>query len=188
MPDTGDPPTDTHSPSGADRDYVGEMNNLVAAETGHGPYVSRIVAEHVVAKLRALDPDLLNGWLQVGAEQFVWQMINDRDRSTRARARAAKPRTAFAEAAEKYATGDASALDGWLDVPYTLDGGTRKRMGDLTSDDLLEVAASYETRAANNRLEAMWLRAIAKRVGSGKVADHFTDDQLADMRASLTGQ
>jgi hypothetical protein len=100
------------------RNYVAELRALIDAETNHGAYVPRQVAEKLVAYLRETDPELLSGWLDDQAEHFIWQMINDRDRSRRAQGKERANRVAFAVAAGQYAEGDAAALGAFLDMPF----------------------------------------------------------------------
>lgn len=172
----------------SDRDYAAEMRTLIDAETSGGPYVSPQVAEHIVNKLRATDPDLLNGWLQAQAVNFVRHAINLRDCSTRSHARATSGRSAFAAAAELHEAGAADAMSGWLDVVHPLEDGTRKRIADMTAVDLLAVADDYDARARENGLHAAFLKAIAKKVRKGKVSDHFDDAKLAQLWRSISGQ
>lgn len=167
------------------RDFAAEMRALIDAETATGPYVSRVVAAHVVEKLRATDRDLLDGWLDAQAETFVWQLINDRDRSMRAHARTARPRREFGDAAAEHQGGKPQALVRWLTVPFAVADGSRKRLAEMTADDLLFGADAYDSRAEENRMTAVFLRAIARKVGAGVVRDHFTDEQLTAMWSSL---
>jgi hypothetical protein len=169
-----------------ERDFVAQMRAAIDAETGDGPYVSRVVAEHIVHKLRATDPDLLDGWLHAQAEHFLWQAINDRDRSTRARGKEAAKRATFGKAAAAFENGDTEPLTQFLAMPFPVEGGSRKRLADLTGDDLAYVADDYGRRATENAMTEAFLRALAKRVQHGVVADHFTEQQLADMWTSLT--
>lgn len=168
------------------RDYAAEMRRIIDAETASGPYVSRVVAEHVVDKLRATDPELLEGWLYAQAHVFVWQMINDRDRSTRSRARATSKARRFAGDAQDAAGGDSTSLVAWLTVPFTVADGTRRRLGDMRGDDVVFVAEAYDARANQNKLTAAFLRVIARKVGNDPVRDHFTDEQLSTMWRSLS--
>lgn len=168
-----------------DRDYVAEMRAVVDAETAEGPYVSREVASRVVAKLRVTDSALLYGWLDAQAEGFLWQAINDRDRSTRARAVASAGRSAFGAASEKFQSGDKAALSQFLAMPFVVEDGSRKRLADMTAGDLHFTADAYERRAAKNAMYGAFLRSVAKKVKGGCVADHFAEQQLSDMWQSL---
>lgn len=167
------------------RDYVAEMNAEIEAETAEVVYSAPIAASRIAARLRATDPDLLRGWLDLGAEGFISAAISTRDRALRARARVAQPRNEFALATERFGRGDASALASWLEVPYAVENDRRKPLGRMTARDLTYVASRYEGRAAANKFEAAWFRAIAAKVADGVVADYFTDQQLHDMRVSL---
>ncbi len=170
------------------RDYVSEMRAIVDAETAHGAYISRAVAATVVEKLRVNDVELLDGWLYQQAEQFVWQMINDRDRSTRSHARQTSGRSTFADDAKKHAEGNSVPLVRWLTVPFAVADGTRKQLGTMTAEDLLFVADTYDARAVQNRMTAAFMRAIARKVEKDKVtADFFTDKALDVMWRSITG-
>lgn len=170
------------------RDYATEMRQELDRATAEGPYVPRVVAGEVVDKLRATDPDLLDGWLQAQAEHFIWQAINDRDRSVRAATRHRAPRQEFSSAVTAHDQGDVTPLRKYLDMPYSVEDGSRKRLASLTRDDLQFVGATYRRRAAENALMEAFFAALAKKVKSGVVADHYSEDQVAAMFASITGR
>lgn len=159
------------------RDYLAEMRDVLDSEAQGDP--APVVAERVVVKLRATDPDLLSGWLDLQAVSFVRDAVGYIDRSGRARARATSQRSVFAEDAER---GDVS---GWLTTRYVLEDGRRPTLGDMTAENLRFVARTYDDDARAARMEAAFMRALAKRVGSGVVADHFTEDQVEALRRSL---
>jgi hypothetical protein len=170
------------------RDFAAEMRAVIDAEPGEGPYVSRTVAAQIVEKLTVTDPDLLSGWLYGHAELLLWQAINDRDRSTRAHARATAGRSVFARALESQAAGDDAPLRGFLEVPYVCSDGSRRQLADLCADDLRFVADGYDTTAKRAGMHAAFMRSLAKKVGGGRVADHFTNQALADLWHSLDGE
>lgn len=172
----------------SERNYAAEMRAIIDAETAGTSYSSPVVAEHIVTKLRATDPDLLDGWLHSQAEFFIRHAINLRDCSTRTHARTAARRQAFGSDAKRHAGGESTAMVAWLNVPFAVEDGTRKRLGDLTADDLTFVADTYDSRARENAMTAAFLRALRKRVGRKTVADHFTDEQLNRMWLSLTSK
>lgn len=167
------------------RDFAAEVRAIIDAETADGPYVSRQVAEHIVAKLEATDAELLDGWLHAQAVQLIWQTINDRDRSTRGHIRRTAARGVFGAASERHTAGDGHAMVQFLGMPFTVDG-VRKRLADLTGPDLSAVAGDYERRAADNAMTAAFLRALGKKVREDAVADHFTEQQLGALWSSLT--
>lgn len=168
------------------RDYVTEMRALIDAEAA-GTYVPGVVAHDIVEKLRATDPELLSGWLDFQAESFIRQAINNRDNSQRTYARRAARGSVFAADAEAAEGGDTERLAGWLDVRFTVEDGNRTPLRDMTKDELLFASDAYEARARENKMTSVFLRAIARKVKTGKVADHFTDETLTAMWTSITG-
>lgn len=169
------------------RDYAAEMRAVIDAETSHGPYSSPVVAEHVVEKLRATDSELLSGWLDAQAVGIIRHAINLRDCSVRSRVRATASGSVFARDAADHEAGDGSAMSGWLTVVHVVEGGSRKRLAEMNADDLGFAADDYGRRAAENALAESFLRALARKVGGGKVSDHFTDTQLSKLWQSITG-
>ena len=166
-------------------DYATRMRAAIDQHTGDGPYVPRIAATEIVAKLRKNDPELLAGWLDEQAEHFVWQAINDRDRSRRSRAVHTGRSSVFREAATAAETGNVAPLRAFLDAPYTVADGSRRRLGELRREDLLFVAGEYTRTAHENGMKAAFHNALAKKVGDGTVAEHFTEPQLAAMWDSI---
>lgn len=169
----------------SDRDFAAEMRAVIDAETSHGPYVSRQVAREIVEKLGVNDPELLEGWLHAQAEQLVWAAINTVDRSTRASARYSASRSAFAAAAVEHEEGDSTALGHFLAARYVVEDGSRRELATLTKADLLFVADRYDDRAKANAFEAAFFRALAKKVRTGAVGDHFSEERIAELRRSL---
>jgi hypothetical protein len=169
------------------RDYVTEMRQVIDQEAT-GEYVSSVVAGQIVEKLTQTDPELLIGWMQAQAVTLVHQMINDRDRSRRTQARTAGPRSVFAGAAKAAEQGQPAQLYGLLATHYAVnDDDLRKPLAAMTSADLTFVSAGYQKRASDAAMEAAFFNALARKVGKGTVADHFTNEQLTAMRDSLRG-
>lgn len=169
------------------RDYVAEMRAVIDAEAT-GTYVPGVVAAAIVEKLRETDPDMLSGWLDAQAETFIRQAINNRDNSQRTAARHSRPRSAFAKDAEAAEAGEPERLAGWLSTRFTIGDGSRKPLAEMGKEDLLFVGDAYDARARENKLTAAFVRAIARKVKSGTVADYFTDDALSVMWDSLTSR
>lgn len=169
------------------RDYVGDMRRLIDAEAT-GTYLPAAVAHDLVEKLRATDRDLLTGWLDAQAETFLRQAINSRDNSQRTAARHSRPRSVFAADAKAAEAGEPEPMARWLDVRFTVEDGSRMPLREMSKDQLLFAGDAYQARADENRMTAAFLKAIARKVGSKKVADHFTDEQLTAMWDSLTGR
>jgi hypothetical protein len=163
----------------SDRDYLGEMRQLIDAETGGGEYYVGTAAESIVAKLQITDPELLQGWLDRQAVAFVRAAITARDRSVRTYARIHASRSVFRDAVQRHEGGDQQAMRGWLDTAYTVENGARKRLGQMTRADVLYIAESFERRMAHNGLRAALMRAIATKVRkTGIVSDYLTNEQI----------
>lgn len=169
------------------RDFAAEMRAVIDAEAT-GTYVPIAVATHIAEKLRQTDPELLAGWLDAQAEQILRHTINLRDCSQRTAARHSQPRSVFAEDAAAAEAGEPERLAGWLGTRFTVEDGSRKPLAEMGKDDLLFVADAYEARARENRLTAAFAKAIARKVKTGVVGDHFTADQLSTMWDSLAGR
>lgn len=168
------------------RDYATEMRKLIDSEAV-GTYIPGLVAAAIVEKLRVIDPNLLTGWLDAQAEQFLRMAINDRDRSQRTAARHSLKRSVFAADTKAAEAGEPDRLVRWLDIRFTIADGNHAPLKDLTGTDLQYVSETYENRARENQLTAAFLTAIAKKIGTGRVSEHFTDEQLDLMWGSLGG-
>lgn len=168
------------------RDYCADMRKVIDEATGGGPYVPRQIAGEIVQKLRATDRELLDGWLQAQAEHFIWQMINDRDRSARSAARFHKPRGKFREAASGAVAERSTKLRDFLSMRFTVADGARHHLRDLRADDLLFVGADYERRENENAFWKTFMRALAKGVGEKTVGEKYTNEQLNAMFGSTS--
>jgi hypothetical protein len=96
----------------------------------------------------------------------------------------------FKEAAEEAGRGNSAPLrQGFLQAVYTInDANDRKALKDMTASDILFVADQYEGRANAAKLEAAFLRAVAKKLGTGRVADKFNNVQLDELRTRIIGK
>lgn len=160
------------------RDFAEEMRKAIEHETGSGPYVARVAAAEVVARLRLDDPELLAGWLDLHAEDLVWRTIGDRDRSLRAQARANAGRSRFRDAADAAAGGNMEPMHRLLDMPFVLASGERVPLKRMTAADCAYVASGYELSAHRAGMHAALLRALERHIGNDRVEDHFTEEQL----------
>lgn len=168
-------------------DFVAEMRAVIDEATGVGPYVSRVVAAEIVEKLRESNPDLLSGWLDLQAEQLVWREINDRDRSFRAQARATASRRRFGDAVDAAEGGDSEPLRRLLDMPFVIASGERVPLAVMTGVDCGFVADGYQRSARRAQMHAALLRALERRVGTDRVEDHYTEEQLRALWQSFGG-
>jgi hypothetical protein len=178
----------------SDRDYAKDMRAVIDEASEAGPYLPKRLATEIVEKLRANDLDLLEGWLSDQAEHFIWQAINDRDRSARSHAAATRDRTAFKEAAEAFegaqmaahAGGAGNKLRDFLSMRFTVSDGSRRALATLTGADLMYVGDQYKKRERENAFWKVFAYSLAKKVGDGTVGDHFTNGQLSAMFSSIS--
>lgn len=170
------------------RNFAAEMRGVIDAETAGGPYISAVVAEHIVDKLRATDPELLQGWLDQQAVSILRHAINLRDCSVRSHARATAGRSVFKAAADAAAAGDAEALGTFLSTVHVVADGSRVRLAEMRKPELQFVAETYDRRAAENVLQAAFLGALARKVGKGRVSDHFDENKLTELWQSISGR
>lgn len=170
------------------RNFAAEMRAVIDAETSGGPYISAVVAEHIADKLRATDPELLKGWLDQQAVNFLRHAINLRDCSVRSHARATAGRSVFRDAADAAEAGDTEALGTFLQTVYVIEDGSRVRLSEMRSPELLYVADGYGKKAAEHLLQEAFLRALAKKVGRAKVSDKFDEAKLTELWLSITSR
>ncbi|WP_329215118.1 hypothetical protein OG352_06065 [Streptomyces sp. NBC_01485] len=172
-----------------DRDCLTDMSTAIEDAIPNGDYTAPLVAADLVDRLRAEDPDLLAGWLDLRAAVFLADAIARKSNSKRQATRVGAPRRAFAEAARSFAdTGDAAALSPFA-AEYVVDeDNTRRTVARMTAADCLFVAGRYDETARQAKLEASFHRAVAKKVGKGTVGDAFTEEQYLTMYRSLTGR
>jgi hypothetical protein len=170
------------------RNYAAEMRALLDAETASGPYISAVVAEHICEKLRATDPELLQGWLDQQAVNFLRHAINLRDCSVRSHARATAGRSVFKDAADAAEAGDTEALGTFLATVHVVADGSRVRLAEMRKAELQFVAEAYDRRAAENALQAAFLGALARKVGKGAVSDHYDEAKLTELWLSISGR
>lgn len=168
------------------RDYLSEMDKLIADATAGTEWAAPVVAAGLHADLLANDPDLLSGWLHASAVEMLRQAIANRSRAARTAARhGARPR-AFAAAAQ---AGDTAALVSMFAVDYvTGPGQTRKRVADMTGPDHEFVAGRYDQTGNRALLLAAFHRAVAAKIGDQRTADVYTEQQYAELHESITGR
>lgn len=167
-----------------DNSLVRMMQYIDRATSNSEPYVARVLATELVAKLRANDPELLQEFLDAHAEDLIWRMITDRDRSMRAHTKATSSTAAFERATSR----GQEAVQMWLDeTRFTCAENIRKSLGDMTHEDLTTVAASYTARARDNQMTAALLSALGKKLRNGEtVRDRFTEEQIVQMWESVS--
>jgi len=171
------------------RNYADEMQKVIqVAVATRKTYTATGLAHEITKRLRRTDPELLHGWLELQAEEVLREHISRQSRSQRAHNRAVTGRADFGDAVKKYAeTGDENTLTSWLDCTYTVDENhTKMTLSDMGEDELNFAATYHQKLADTNAFEARFLSALADKVGTGTVGDHFTETQVAEMRLGLS--
>jgi hypothetical protein len=172
------------------RDYADEMRKLIDEYRSQSSYNASLAAHEIVNRLMAENQELLDGWLKLHAVQTIRSAMASADAATRAHARGTGSSVSvFAEAARRAEEGDPTALkEGWLQGVYTINAEhDRKALKDMTAEDVLFVASRYEDQSRAAMLEAAFFRALAKKIGMGRVADSFNNTQLAELRQRIVG-
>lgn len=173
---------------GPGRDHLGEMRDLIdRACSGAEGYLPAAVAEKLVWDLRETDPGLLAGWLDRMAVQVVREMINRIDSSRRGAALYSRRHSAFRAAVVAHEGGAPDALQRLLDSPWLCADGARRPLGRMRRPDLLHASGAYLDRAVQNRALGLFLGVLARRVGDGRVEDHYSEEQVRAMFGSFTG-
>lgn len=168
------------------RDYRAEFHAFIDQRMPTGDYVLPVVAAELVTQLRKTDPQLLRGWLDSNAAQFVTQVLGDQARSQRGRQISEAPRSAFKTAADRFSEGDEDALK-QFDLHFVVsDDMLRRRLGDMTKADHLFVAGEHIKRSNAALFESAFHKAIARRIPAGKTTqDVLTEDEYLRLRSSI---
>ena len=178
-----------------DRDYIAEMDAVIAEVTEGGGWVPAVVAAKLHARLLENDPDLLDGWLHVMAIQMLRRMIGLRQSHERTVARRRAGARAFASAAQEFADADGeeeteaagARLLGLFRVTHEVDDkNTQKRAFEMTGPEHLFVAENTYQRTANTHLMiAAFHRAVAKKIGSRRTDEVLTEERYEAMYRSI---
>ena len=120
-----------------------------------------VEAAKFVAQAREQYPDELAEWLDEHAVAFVSERMTRMSNSHRATAQRRHSARVFEEAGD-----DPEKLEAFLhlDSRFVIDDmNTRRRLRDMTREDLTYAIADYETQSAQAAFEAAYLRRVAKR-------------------------
>jgi hypothetical protein len=157
--------------------YINEMNVLVqnAIEEQEGGWVAATLANKLVEQLRASDPDLLRGWLDLQAENLIRAELTRVTNSQRSRSRSRAAAVAFnAAAREAERTGDYSQLTGLFTVTHVVSNDNMRRQAkDMTGRDHLFVARRYHGSANEFLTLSAFHEAVAREVGDRKTSDVY---------------
>jgi hypothetical protein len=172
------------------RDYAADMRKyLDEARNTDGPYNAVTAAAVIADKIQREDPELYYGWLEAHATATIRAALTAADAATRAHARTTTA-SVFAAAAAAAEAGDPAPLkQGFLQAVYVVDSSyNRKALKDMIASDLTYVAGNYEDRARSQMFEATFFRALARKVGDGRVADVFNNQELSELHDQVTGK
>lgn len=149
-------------------------------------FIAGQVAQKIVNRLRAEDPELLAKFLDQHAIAIITRMVGDISRAQKTHARAHSGGKQYAKALERHAAGEPAALAAWLDTLYVVTTDQqRKQLRDMDKQDLEFAINDYVQRARINSLQATFLRALAQKVGARTVGEVYTDEELGRMWSSL---
>jgi hypothetical protein len=171
------------------RDYAADMRKYLDEARLSGAYNAVTAANEIAIRIRAEDQELYYGWLEAHAVSTIRVALVQADAATRAHARTTTA-SVFAAAARAAEAGNPQPLkQGFLQAVYVIDNdNNRKALKDMKAEDLDFVAASYEDRAKTQMFEAAFFRALAKKVGYGKVEDNFDNMTLSELHSQITGR
>lgn len=177
---------DRYGPEEEERSYGLEVRQIVDSFC-QGTWTAPQSAIRVVEYLRANDPELLAGFLDLHAVAIIRDMINERDRSTRSHNRQTASRSVFRNAAEAFDDGDPEPLTThFLSELYIVEDGTKKALKDMRAEDLTFAANEYRRRSRELQMQEAFLRALAKKCKTQSVGAVFDEDQIALMWISLS--
>lgn len=169
----------------SDRDYQSDMLAAIRrAVPKRGGWVASSVADKLVASLEEKDNDLLRGWLAENSRSILTDYIG-RVMTHRPTQTVSAAKSAFNKALD---SGSAQDMSRWLSTTYSVDNEfTRKRLGEMTKDDCLFVSSGYEQRAKDNKFEAIFFEALARRTPKGKIVeDVLSEKQIENIREGIS--
>jgi hypothetical protein len=170
------------------RDYVSDFRKFVDETLGDGPFDAQVAAEEIVYKLNQVDPDLLSGFLMLHAAKLAKDVIVASTASRKAHERTtAKPKKFFNDAKLAEIRNDTSQLKTWLETELTTVEGEKKRLGDMNGGQVIYASRQIGTRANQLLMTSMFLKKIGEKVGTRKVKEVYTEQQLVTMWVGLNG-
>lgn len=132
-------------------------------------------------RMRSEHPDAHALFLQQHSRYLYHSLLSKRYRSQRHSVRTNA--ATFARAA-----GDREALSVFTIWRCRIDdGGTQRQIGETTGRDHRYIADCYERDSQTTAMLATFHRQVAKRIGTKRVADVFTEEKFLQMYQSITG-
>ena len=150
-------------------------------------YIPSDLAHKLIAKLREEDPQLLAQWLDAQAITIMRDTINRINSGRRSVARQNSNRSVFANAIERAEAGEPALLEGWLSQEFVISPeNVRRPLAQMYREEILYASTVYDRLAEGNRMQAVFLRALADRVGARQVGEVFDNDQLSTLWRSIS--
>ncbi len=198
VPDPAPAPGPSRVPAVTDRDYLAEVREEVNDYLdSHDHVISAEVANDLVTRWEARDPELLDGWLHARSRQLLRDYVYTTSLSRGARQGRIAQQGRFA----KFAAGMEDALEGGIEKGrefyryHSVTEGPlliRKPLSDLTAKQVGEVRDRYKQAAKDNAFYGRVYEAVRKRVAAkgddAVVADVYTPEQLENMFDRTTKQ
>lgn len=174
------------------RDYVREMDELFKKLVDdRDSYVLRDVANEALVWCEQNDPELLQGWLALQAEDMMWHALSRMQAGERARATRVNQHAVFQDALRSASSGDnqTKARDylSMLDARFACNPGhEHKKYGLMTKEEVLYVATTYQRLENRSRLRRMFHEAVARELKEGEtVQDVFSPHRLMGIQREL---
>lgn len=164
-------------------DVSQQMAELIDDFTPEKDIIPSAVSSQLLDYLITNEPDLLHAWLMEHSGAILTDYIAHRLGNRRRRAVKRAAARAFSTAAATAIEDDTVSL---FAVTYAIsDDYVQRRVADMTSADHRYVARQYKTEGKHALMLAAFHEAVAKRLGSKKTSEVFTEEQYERLLQSL---
>lgn len=174
------------------RDYVKEMDDLFEKIIDNRDgYILRDIASEALTWCQENDPELLEGWLKLQAEDLMWHTLSRRESRDRARSSLTNRHAVFEEALRSAGPGgDREKAQGYLSMLDTRfvcnQDQVRKKYGQMTKTEVLFVANTYGRLEQRSRLRRLFHETVAEQLKEGQVVgDQFNPHRLLGIQMQL---
>lgn len=152
---------------------------IIFRESLDSDFIPGIVLDQFIDFMQDEHPDEYQEWLEANGRTMALEELTTLLRRERARNRAHGPARDFNDAVN---SGDDRRLDVFREVHVINDKGTRRALGDMTADDCLYVANSYDMGAKRLMAQKALFSAIYENLlaesPNGTVRDVYTPEQM----------
>jgi hypothetical protein len=158
------------------------ISELINQALTDGDIIPAEQAQQITNTMREDHPAEHQQFLEAEAPNLYHTLLRNRIHSQRARARHARDPTQFNQQAT---AGDLNRFQLWRCCVDPQN--TQRAIGDMTGKDHLYVADNYHTSAEKAKFLAEFHRAIARKIGSRKTSDVYTETQFFNLYQRITG-